>query len=104
MSVGVNLISSPKKVIKQFIIRMESGLVVTYQQLDLMTYPKQTCGALDFHVKTLASQESRQDLKAEKEADCFLKLCDCLPVVKKKIVLNGYSLKMLRIYYLLGGI
>ena len=103
MSVGVNLISSHKKVIKQFIIRMESGLVVTYQQLDLMTFPKQTCGVSDSRVKISALQESRQDLKAEKEADCFLKLCDCLPVVKKKIVLNGYSLKMLRIYYLLGG-
>lgn len=74
-----------------------------YQQLDLMTFPKQTCGVSDSRVKISALQESRQGLKAEKEADCFLKLCDCLPVVKKKIVLNGYSLKMLRIYYLLGG-
>lgn len=74
-----------------------------YQQLDLMTYPKQTCGVSDSRVKISALQESRQDLKAEKEADCFLKLCDCLPVVKKKIVLNGYSLKMLRIYLVLGG-
>ena len=75
-----------------------------YQQLDLMTYPKQTCGVSDSRVKISALQESRQDLKAEKEADCFLKLCDCLPAVKKRTDLVGCSLKMLKIYLVLGGI
>lgn len=74
-----------------------------YQQLDLMTYPKQTCGALDFHVKTLASQESKRGLKQGNEADFFLRLCGCLPAVKKRTDLVGCSLKMLKIYLVLGG-
>lgn len=36
--------------------------------------------------------------KKVSEADCFTKLCDCLPAVGKKIDPNGYSLKMLKIY------
>ena len=104
MSAGVNLISSPKKVIKQFIIRMESGLVVTYQQLDLMTFPKQTCGVSDSRVKISALQESKRGLKQGNEADFFLRLCGCLPAVKKRTDLVGCSLKMLKIYLVLGGI
>lgn len=48
--------------------------------------------------KTSASLASKKACKKVSEADCFTKLCDCLPAVGKKIDLNGCSLKMLKIY------
>lgn len=69
-----------------------------YEQLSLMMYPTQTFGASAFHAKTSASQASKKACKKVSEADCFTKLCDCLPAVGKQIDLNGCSLKMLKIY------
>lgn len=69
-----------------------------YEQLELMTYPTQTSGASASRARTSASQESKKACKKVSEADCFTKLCDCLPDVRKKIDLNGCSLKMLKIY------
>ena len=69
-----------------------------YEQLSLMTCPTQTSGASAFHAKTSASQGSKKACKKVSEADCFTKLCDCLPAVGKKIDPYGYSLKMLKIY------
>lgn len=69
-----------------------------YEQLSLMMYPTQTSGASASRVKTSASQASKKACKKVSEADCFTKLCDCLPDAGKKIDLDGYSLKMLRIY------
>lgn len=69
-----------------------------YEQLDLMTCPTQTFGVSASRARTSASQESKKACKKVSEADCFTRLCDCLPDVKKKIDPDGYSLKMLRIY------
>lgn len=69
-----------------------------YEQLELMTYPTQTSGASASRAKTSASQASKKACRQASEADCFTRLCDCLPDVRKKIDLNGYSLKMLKIY------
>lgn len=69
-----------------------------YEQLELMTYPTQTSGASASHARTSASQASKKACKKVSEADCFTKLCDCLPDVSKKIDLNGCSSKMLKIY------
>ena len=69
-----------------------------YEQLELMTYPTQTSGASASHARTSASQASKKACKKVSEADCFTKLCDCLPAVGKQIDPDGYSLKMLKIY------
>lgn len=69
-----------------------------YEQLELMTCPTQTSGASASHARTSASQASKKACKKVSEADCFTKLCDCLPAVGKKIDPDGYSLKMLKIY------
>lgn len=69
-----------------------------YEQLSLMMYPTQTFGASAFRAKTSASQASKKACKKVSEADCFTKLCDCLPDAGKKIDPDGYSLKMLKIY------
>jgi DNA (cytosine-5)-methyltransferase 1 len=69
-----------------------------YEQLSLMTYQPPTSGASASRAKTLASQASKKACKKVSEADCFTKLCDCLPAVGKKIDPDGYSLKMLKIY------
>ena len=69
-----------------------------YEQLSLMTFQPPTSGASAFRAKTSASQASKKACKKVSEADCFTKLCDCLPAVGKKIDLNGCSLKMLKIY------
>ena len=69
-----------------------------YEQLSLMTFQPPTSGASAFRAKTSASQASKKACKKVSEADCFTKLCDCLPVLGKKIDLNGCSLKMLKIY------
>lgn len=69
-----------------------------YEQLSLMTYQPPTSGASASRAKTSASQASKKACKKVSEADCFTRLCDCLPDVGKKIDPDGYSLKMLRIY------
>lgn len=69
-----------------------------FEQLSLMTYPTPTSGASAFRAKTSASQASKKACKKVSEADCFTKLCDCLPDAGKKIDPDGYSLKMLKIY------
>ena len=69
-----------------------------YEQLSLMTFQPPTSGALASRAKTSASQASKKACKKVSEADCFMKLCDCLPDVGKKIDPNGFSLKMLKIY------
>lgn len=69
-----------------------------YEQLSLMTFPTQTSGASASRAKTSASPASKKACKKVSEADCFTRLCDCLPAVGKKIDPDGYSLKMLKIY------
>lgn len=69
-----------------------------YEQLSLMTYQSPTSGASASRAKTSASQASKKACRKASEADCFMRLCDCLPDARKKIDLDGYSLKMLKIY------
>lgn len=69
-----------------------------YEQLSLMMFQPPTSGASASRAKTSASQASKKACKKVSEADCFTRLCDCLPDVGKKIDPDGYSLKMLRIY------
>lgn len=69
-----------------------------YEQLSLMTCPTPTSGASAFRARTSASQASKKACRKVSEADCFTKLCDCLPDAGKKIDLNGCSSKMLKIY------
>lgn len=69
-----------------------------YEQLELVTYPTQTSGVSASHARTSALQGNKKACKKVSEADCFTKLCDCLPAVGKKIDPDGYSLKMLKIY------
>lgn len=69
-----------------------------YEQLSLMMFQPPTSGASAFRAKTSASQASKKACKKVSEADCFTKLCDCLPDAGKKIDPDGYSLKMLKIY------
>lgn len=71
---------------------------MTYEQLGLMTFQPPTSGASASRAKTSASQASKKACKKVSEADCFMKLCDCLLDAGKKIDPDGYSLKMLRIY------
>ena len=69
-----------------------------YEQLELVTCPPQTSGVSASPVRTSASQANKKACKKVSEADCFTRLCDCLPDVRKKIDPDGFSLKMLRIY------
>ena len=69
-----------------------------YEQLSLMMFQPPTSGASASRAKTLASQASKKACKKVSEADCFTRLCDCLPDAGKKIDLNGCSSKMLKIY------
>ena len=69
-----------------------------YEQLELMTYPTQTSGVSASRARTSASQANKKGCKRASEADCFTRLCDCLPAAGKKIDPNGFSLKMLKIY------
>lgn len=75
--------------------------MISEQQL-LLNYPEQTSGVSDFRdnsrVKTSVSPANKKGCKKVSEADCFTKLCDCLPDCRKKIDPNGFSLKMLKIY------
>lgn len=71
---------------------------MTYEQLSLMTFQPPTSGASAFRAKTSASQASKKACKKVSEADCFTRLCDCLPDAGKKIDPDGFSLKMLKIY------
>lgn len=69
-----------------------------YEQLSLMMFQPPTSGASASRAKTSASQASKKACRKVSEADCFTKLCDCLPAAGKKIDPDGYSLKMLKIY------
>lgn len=69
-----------------------------YEQLSLMTFQPPTSGASAFRAKTSASQANKKGCKRASEADCFTRLCDCLPDAGKKIDPNGFSSKMLKIY------
>lgn len=69
-----------------------------FEQLSLMTYPTQTSGVSASRARTSASQANKKGCKRASEADCFTRLCDCLPAAGKKIDPNGFSLKMLKIY------
>lgn len=68
------------------------------EQQALWNYQEQTSGVSDSPARTLASQGNKKACKKASEADYFTKLCDCLPVLGKKIDPDGFSLKMLRIY------
>lgn len=69
-----------------------------YEQLSLMTFQPPTSGASASRARTSASQANKKACKKVSEADCFTRLCDCLPAAGKKIDPNGFSWKMLRIY------
>ena len=68
------------------------------EQQVLWSCQKQTSGALVSPARTSALPANKKGCKKVSEADCFTKLCDCLPVLGKKIGLDGCSLKMLKIY------
>ena len=93
-----SLINSLGKVIPLCMTQRESGQAVMYEQLSLMNYPPQTFGALASRARISALRENKKACRTAREADCFMKLCDCLPAAGKKINPDGYSLKMLRIY------
>ncbi len=58
---------------------------VTYEQLELVSYPEQTAGALVFHAKTSQSPVSKKDSLPESVVLCFLQLQGLLETSKKKI-------------------
>lgn len=62
-----------------------------YEQLSLMTFQPPTSGASASRAKTSASQANKKACKKVSEADCFTRLCDCLPDAGKKIDPDGYS-------------
>ena len=97
-----NTISSLEKLIRLCMIVKGGGKIMIFEQQALWSCPEQTSGASDFRdysrAKTYRSRVNRRDSKKVNEADCFMKLCACLPDLGKKIDPNGYSLKMLRIY------
>lgn len=74
-------------------------MMLEESQLEL--FPGQTFGASASRAKTSALRESKKVCRTVNEADCFMKLLDCLPDLKKKISPNGWSQKMLKIYCLL---
>ena len=73
-----------------------------FEQQTLWNCQKQTFGVSDFrdenHAKIYPLPVNKKGSRKVSEADCFMKLCGCLPVLGKKIDLNGCSLKMLKIY------
>lgn len=71
---------------------------MTYEQLSLMTFQPLTSGVSASRARTSASQANKKACKKVNEADCFTRLCDCLPDAGKKIDPNGFSWKMLKIY------
>ena len=68
------------------------------EQQALWNYQKQTYGVLGSPAKIYPLPVNKKGSRKVSEADCFMKLCGCLPVLGKKIDLNGCSLKMLKIY------
>ena len=97
-----NTISSLEKLIRLCMIVKGGGKIMIFEQQALWSCPEQTSGVSDFRdysrAKTYRSRVNRRDSKKVSEADCFTKLCDCLPDCGKKIDPNGFSVKMLRIY------
>lgn len=74
---------------------------VTYEQLELVSYPEQTAGALAFHAKTSQSLVSKKDSLPESVVLCFLQLQGLLETSKKKIDPATYSLRTLKTYLVL---
>lgn len=77
---------------------MENGTQMTLEQWMPDACPKQIVGAQDSHVKIFQLQANNSVL-TETEAACFLKSSGLSRNPKKKIDLNGYSLKMLKTFY-----
>ena len=98
---SASTISSLEKLIRLCMIVKGGGKIMIFEQQALWSCPEQTSGASDFRdysrAKTYRSRVNRRDSKKVNEADCFMKLCACLPDYGKKIDPNGYSVKMLRI-------
>lgn len=92
---GINLLG---KVIRPCMIRKENGNAMILEQQALWNYPKQTYGVLGSPAKIYPLPVNKKGFKKVSEADCFMKLCGCLPVLGKKIDPDGFSLKMLKIY------
>lgn len=74
---------------------------VTYEQLQLVSYPEQTAGALAFHAKTSQSPVSKKDSLPESVVLCFLQLQGLLETSEKKIDPATCSLRTLKTYLVL---
>lgn len=75
---------------------MASGMQMTLEEYMPEICPKQTVGASDFLAKTYQSAESNKGFTETVQAS-FSELLDFFKTSKKKIDLNGCSLKMLKI-------
>lgn len=76
----------------------ENGTQMIFVELSQTTSQESTVGALDSHVRTLASQGNNADLKETVQA-YFLELQGFLETSKKKIDPTLYSLKMYGIFF-----
>lgn len=74
---------------------------VTYEQLELVSYPEQTAGALAFHAKTSQLLGNRKDSLPENVVLSFLQLQGLLETSKKRIDPATYSLRTLKTYLVL---
>ena len=81
-------------------ILMENGTQMMFEELSQTTYHEQNVGVLDSPARTLASQDTNTDLKEIAQA-YFSELQTLLNSSKRKIDPTPFSLKMLRIYFLL---
>ena len=79
---------------------MENGTQMMFEELSQTIYHEQNVGVLDFPAKTSVSQDTNADLKEIAQA-YFLELQTLLNSSKRKIDPTPFSLKMLRIYFLL---
>ena len=66
--------------------------------------PKADLWCFGFPCQDISVAGKQAGLEAGKRSGLFLRLCGCLPAVKKRTDLVGCSLKMLKIYLVLGGI
>ena len=81
-------------------ILMENGTQMMFEELSQTIYHEQNVGVLDFPAKTSVSQDTNTDLK-EIAQTYFSELQTLLNRSKRKIDPTPFSLKMLRIYFLL---
>ncbi|EQE80199.1 putative dNA-cytosine methyltransferase [Clostridioides difficile 6057] len=72
----------------------------TLEKLEQKIFPKQMCGVLDSHVKTLALQGTNLDSKEIVQV-YFSQLQNLLENLKKKIDPSTYLLRTLKIYLVL---